>query len=257
MRVLITNDDGVEAPGLHALATAIAADGHDVVVVAPSGERSGSGAAIGRLHRSGPVAWTEVHWSDLPGAAVHSVDLPPAAAVYAGCLGAFGARPDVVASGVNPGLNYGHLVIHSGTVGAALTAAVLGIPAIAVSIGWGEEEEWMTAATLASAALPWLATASPATVLNLNVPNLAAAAVRGVRPARLGPFNETWSATTSPGELLLEYVGHDHEPAADTDLAIVRTGYAAVTVLGGPGVDDARADAAADAIASANGRAAA
>jgi 5'-nucleotidase len=255
--VLITNDDGVEAPGLHALATAIAADDHDVVVVAPSGERSGSGAAIGRLHRSGPVAWTEVHWSDLPGMAVHSVDLPPAAAVYAGCLGAFGARPDVVASGVNPGLNYGHLVIHSGTVGAAVTAAVLGVPAIAVSVGWGEQEEWTTAAGLASCALPWLATASPGTALNLNVPNVPAAEVLGVRPARLGPFNEVWSATTSAGELLLEYVGHDHEPEPDTDLAIVRSGYAAVTVLDGPGGDDVRARAAADAIATANGRAAA
>jgi 5'-nucleotidase len=254
---LITNDDGVEAPGLHALSTAIAADGHDVVVVAPSGERSGSGAAIGRLHRSGPVAWTEVHWSDLPDASVHSVDLPPAAAVYAGCLGGFGARPDVVASGVNPGLNYGHLVIHSGTVGAALTAAVLGIPSIAVSIGWGEQQEWMTAATLASSALPWLGSAPAGTVLNLNVPNVAPDVVRGVRPARLGRFNEEWTATTSAGELLLEYVGHDHEPDPDTDLAIVRTGFAAVTVLGGPGVDDGQARAAADAIGAANGRAAA
>lgn len=257
MRVLITNDDGVEAPGLHALATAIAADGHEIVVVAPSGERSGSGAAIGRLHRSGPVAWTEVQWSDLPQASVHSVDLPPAAAVYAGCLGAFGPRPDVVASGVNPGLNYGHLVIHSGTVGAALTAAVLGIPAIAVSIGWGEQEEWRTAATLASAALPWLGAAAAGTVVNLNVPNVEPSAVRGVRPARLGGFNEEWSASTSPGELVLEYVGHDHEPEPDTDLAIVRTGYAAVTVLGGPGVDDAQARAAADAIGAANDEAAA
>jgi 5'-nucleotidase len=203
------------------------------------------------------VAWTEVHWSDLPGAAVHSVDLPPAAAVYAGCLGAFGARPDIVASGVNPGLNYGHLVIHSGTVGAALTAAVLGIPAIAVSLAWGEHEEWMTAASLAGGALAWLATASPGTVLNLNVPNVPAADVLGVRPARLGPFNEAWSATTSAGELLLEYVGHEREPDPDTDLAVVRSGYAAVTVLGGPGVDDERACAAADAIATANGRAAA
>jgi 5'-nucleotidase len=233
MRVLVTNDDGVEAPGLFALATAIAAAGHDVIVVAPSGERSGSGAAIGRLHRSGPIAWTPVHWPDLPGVDVHSVDVPPAAAVYAGCFGAFGARPDVVASGVNPGLNYGHLVIHSGTVGAGLAANVLGIPAVAVSVAWGEEEQWTTAATLAAAAVPWLGSLERPALLNLNVPNVALAEVKGVRAADLGGFNEVWTAATSPGELLLEYVGHDHEPHPDSDLAIVRSGYAASTMLSG------------------------
>ncbi len=248
MRVLVTNDDGVEAPGLHALAVAIVDAGHEVVVVAPSGERSGSGAAIGRLHRSGPVAWTPVTWNDLPGTAVHSVDLPPAAAVYAGCLGAFGPRPDLVASGVNPGLNHSHLVLHSGTVGAALTASVLEISAVAVSIGWGEEEVWPTAATLAARSLGWLAAAPRGTTLNLNVPNVALADVAGTKVANLGGFNEEWKATTSPGELLLEFVGHAHEPEPDTDLALVRQGYAAVTVLVGPGGDLALGREAAAAI---------
>lgn len=233
MRVLVTNDDGVEAPGLHALATAIAAVGHEVVVVAPSGERSGSGAAIGRLHRSGPIAWTAITWDEPAGISVHSVDVPPAAAVYAGCLGAFGAAPDLVASGVNPGLNYGHLVLHSGTVGAALTASVLGISALAVSIAWDEQFEWGTAAGLAADALPWLAAAPSGTVLNLNVPNVDRGEVLGVRAATLGSFNERWVATTNPGELLLEYEGHAREPSDDSDLALVRAGFAAVTALTG------------------------
>jgi len=234
VRVLVTNDDGVESPGVHALAAAIAAASHEVVVVAPSGERSGSGAAIGRLHRGGPVSWTEVEWPDLPGVAVHSVDLPPAAAVYAGCLGAFGPKPDVVASGVNPGLNYGHLVLHSGTVGAALTAAVLDVPAVAVSVAWGEHSQFDTAATLAARALDWVAIpSSPPRVVNLNVPNVPLARVRGVREAGPAAFNEEWRAETRPGELALEYVGRlrDIEPA--TDLAWVHDGYAAVTVLTG------------------------
>lgn len=233
MRVLVTNDDGVEAPGLHALATALHRAGHDVVVVAPSGERSGSGAAIGRLHRAGPIAWQQVAWPDLEGVAVHSVDLPPAAAVYAGCLGAFGPRPDVVASGVNPGLNYGHLVLHSGTVGAALTARVLGVSAVAVSIKWDDEQQWATAATLAVGAVGWSAGVAEAKVVNLSVPNLPLEKVRGVREASLAPFNEDWSAKTEPGELVLEYVGHHHDPAPGTDLALVREGWAAVTVLSG------------------------
>jgi 5'-nucleotidase len=236
VRVLVTNDDGVESPGVHALTVAIAALGHDVVVVAPSGERSGSGAAIGRLHRGGPVSWTEVDWPDLPEVAVHSVDLPPAAAVYAGCLGAFGPKPDVVASGVNPGLNYGHLVLHSGTVGAALTASVLGVPAVAVSVAWGEHSEFATAATLAARALDWVAAPEhPPRVVNLNVPNVPLAEVRGVREAGPASFNEDWKAETRPGELALEYVGRIRDVEPDTDLAWVHDGYAAVTVLTGIG----------------------
>jgi 5'-nucleotidase len=236
VRVLITNDDGVEAPGLAALAGAISAAGHDTFVVAPSIERSGSGAAIGQLHRSGPIAWTEAKWEDVPGLPVHGIDVPPAAAVYAGCLGAFGDPPDVVASGVNPGLNYGHLVLHSGTVGAALTAASLGIPALAVSIQWAEEERFDTAAVIAASALDWLVSApGPAPALNLNVPNVALSEVRGIREAELATFNENWHAIALDGEVLLEYIGHASDPTDGTDLALVLQGYAAVTVLGGVG----------------------
>lgn len=235
MRVLVTNDDGVEAEGVHALARAIVDAGHEVVVVAPSGERSGSGAAIGRLHRSGPIRWQPVDWADLPGTDVHSVDLPPAAAVYAGCLGAFGAAPDAVASGVNPGLNYGHLVLHSGTVGAALTAQVLGVPAVAVSLGWGDDEHWDTAATIAAAALPWLADRDSPVVLNLNVPNVELEAIGTAREARLTEFAERWSASAAHGELMLEFEGRAHDPEPGTDLAIVRAGEVAYTLLGGVG----------------------
>ena len=233
LRVLVTNDDGVEAEGVHALAAAIVRAGHEVVVVAPSGERSGSGAAIGRLHRSGPIAWKAVEWSDLPGTEVHSVDLPPAAAVYAGCLGAFGATPDAVASGVNPGLNYGHLVLHSGTVGAALTAHVLGIPAVAVSIAWGDDEHWDTAATIAAAALPWLVGLDEPSVVNLNVPNVELSSIREAHEARLTAFDERWNATARRGELVLEYGGRTHDPEPGGDLAIVRAGHVAFTMLTG------------------------
>jgi 5'-nucleotidase len=245
VRVLVTNDDGVEAPGLRALATAIHSAGYEVIVVAPSGEWSGSGGAIGRLHRAGPIPWTEVGWAELPDVAVHAVDLPPAGAVYAGCLGAFGPRPAVVASGVNPGLNYGHLVLHSGTVGAALTASTLGLPAVAASLGWGEDQEWVTAATLAASAVGWLATRGDATVLNLNVPNIPFSDVKGVRETRLCEFNEQWKATTRPGELLLDYDGHAREPSSDTDLAAVHAGWAAVTLLTGIAGRAGGADAAA------------
>jgi 5'-nucleotidase len=256
VRILVTNDDGVEGPGIQALAAKLAAEGHDLLVVAPSGERSGSGAAIGRLHRSGPIACTDVEWPHLPEVTVHAIDATPAAAVYAGCLGAFGPGPDVVASGINPGANTGHLVLHSGTVGAALTAATLGVPALAVSIAWGETFHWSTAATIAAAAIPWVAAGDRAPrVLNLNVPNLELAEVLGVRPAQLATFAEAWSTERRPGEILLSYEGHAGDPSdgtagetgTGTDLMLVKSGYATVTPLHGITriADDTDADAAA------------
>ena len=234
MRILVTNDDGVESAGLHALAGTLQTGGHEVVVVAPSGERSGSGAAIGRLHRPGPIACTELEWPGLPGIPVFALDASPAAAVYAACLGAVGPSPELVVSGINPGANYGHLVLHSGTVGAALTAATLGRPAIAVSIAWGEEHHWETAAVLAAAAVPWVGhPGDRPRVLNLNVPNLPLAGLLGVRDGRLAPYDEVWNARAEPGEVHLEYVGRDGDPDPDTDLALVRAGYASATPLGG------------------------
>jgi 5'-nucleotidase len=233
VRVLITNDDGVEAPGLHALTQAVHAAGHEVIVVAPSGERSGSGAAIGRLHRAGPLACTEVEWADISGVPVYAIDAPPAAAVYAGLLGAFGPRPDAVASGVNPGANTGHLVLHSGTVGAALTAAAVGVPAIAVSVAWGEQHHWATAAAYAPAALEWVASGDRARVCNLNAPNVPLDEVKGVRDTILAPFDENWKTEARPGEIVLDYVGRQHEPAPGSDLEAVHSGYVSVTILAG------------------------
>ncbi|HSO94599.1 MAG TPA: 5'/3'-nucleotidase SurE [Acidimicrobiia bacterium] len=249
MRILVTNDDGVEAPGLRALAHTLVADGHEVVVVAPDGERSGAGAAIGWLHRSGPISHQDVDWPDLPGVAVHALGSQPATTVYAAWFGAFGPRPELVASGVNRGLNTGHLVLHSGTVGAALTAAVLDLPAIAVSLAWGDDEHWDTAARLAAAAVASLRDA-PGTVLSLNVPNVPFEDVLGVRGARPHPFDEVWAAESSPAELTLRYEGHAGEPEPDTDIGLVRAGYAAATLLTGI------AGVPADAIAAATTRAA-
>jgi 5'-nucleotidase len=256
MRILVTNDDGVHAPGILALALALHRAGHELVVVAPSSDRSGSSAAIGPLHRSGPIPFTEHEWPDLRDVRVLSIDAPPATAVYGACLGGFGDPPDLVASGVNPGANTGHLVLHSGTVGAALTAAGLGVPGLAVSIQWDEERNyrWETAAAFAAAAVEWVTDPiGGPRVLNLNVPNLPLGDVRGVREARLAPYGTVWtaSADTTTGDLLLEFKGNDVEPDPDTDLALVRAGYAAVSPL--LGMERAPLAGAADAIAAAMG----
>jgi 5'-nucleotidase len=239
MRVLVTNDDGVESPGILALARGLAGAGHDVFVVAPASDLSGAGASIGPLHRSEPIPVAARHWPELPDVPVLAIERPPATAVYLACLGAFGARPDVVASGINPGANTGHLVLHSGTVGAALTAAGLGIPALAVSIKWSEtgSYEWETAVRHTVPALDWVAARDPGErtprLLNLNVPNRPADEVLGVRDASLAPYGEFWVASSDirSGDLRIEFQGPADQFDESTDAALVAAGYATVTPL--------------------------
>jgi 5'-nucleotidase len=166
---------------------------------------------------------------------VHAIDAPPATAVFAACLGAFGDLPDLVASGINPGANTGHLVLHSGTVGATLTAAGYGIPGLAVSIDWSQtqEYEWTTAARVAAAAVEWVAKPDgDPRVLNINVPNRPFGEVLGIREAELAPAGEVWvaSADVSSGGLKIEIKGRA-DPAPGTDVALVHEGYVSLTPL--------------------------
>ena len=253
MNILVTNDDGVDAPGIRVLAAALAAAGHDVLVVAPADDRSGSGAAIGKLYRDRPHPVVPHTWDDHPDIRVFSIDAPPGTAVLAACLGAFGAVPDLVAAGINPGANTGHLVIHSGTVGAALTAAGLDVPALAVSMRWSTTNEyhWETAAAFAVAAVEWAA--KPDTVprvVNINVPNAPIGEVLGVQETELAPHGEVWvaSADASSGDLKLDVKGRA-DAAPGTDVAAVASGYVSVTPL--RSVVRAEATGAAEAVSAA------
>lgn len=133
-RILVTNDDGVESAGLHALVRALVDDGRDVMVVAPARDMSGSGAAIGRIHLDESIDAQQVELPGLAGVPAYAVDGPPGLCVLAARLGGFGHRPELVVSGINPGCNTGRAVLHSGTVGGALTAANFGGRGLAVSI---------------------------------------------------------------------------------------------------------------------------
>jgi 5'-nucleotidase len=133
-KILVTNDDGVESAGLHALTRALVDVGRDVLVVAPDRDMSGSGAAIGHIHADEHIDAERVELPGLPGVPAYAVDGPPGLCVLAARLGGFGDAPDLVVSGINPGCNTGRAVLHSGTVGAALTAANFGVRGLAVSI---------------------------------------------------------------------------------------------------------------------------
>src|SRR5688500_8313189 len=144
MRILVTNDDGIHAAGLGVLARRLVAEGYDVLVAAPLGDRSGSGAASGPGHRGEGLAVEDVRLEGLAGIPCCGREGPPALAVRTGRLGACGEPPEVVVSGINPGANTGRSVLHSGTVGAALTAANFGISGLAVSAGVSDPMHWDT-----------------------------------------------------------------------------------------------------------------
>jgi 5'-nucleotidase len=189
-KILVTNDDGIDSVGLHALAQALTAVG-DVMIVAPDQEYSGAGAAIGALH----VMQPEAHESHVDGIDVAwAVTGPPGLCVMFARLGAFGPLPDLIVSGINPGANVGRSVYHSGTVGAVLTGRNGKIPGLAVSQsvkdfaieGQGYDEmlegqRWESAAAVAAEVAAAMLAHPPddVGVLNLNVPNLDVADIAG------------------------------------------------------------------------------
>lgn len=184
-QILVTNDDGIDSLGLHALACAVAEYG-DVTVVAPDQEFSGSSSAIGSIFDIKPEAHRR-EIPDLPGSNnVWAVNGPPALCVMFVRMGAFEVQPDLIVSGINPGANVGRSVYHSGTVGACLTGRNGGVPGIAVSQAlqkwttngqaWDEAiagVDWSASASIAAeAAKSLLASPMPVPgVLNLNVPD--------------------------------------------------------------------------------------
>jgi 5'-nucleotidase len=239
VRLLVTNDDGIEAIGLRVLAGALVDAGHEAVVVAPDRDCSGQGAAIGPLHLTGTVRFTPaaLDGSDVP---AFAVDGPPALTVMAACLGGFGPAPEMIVSGINAGANTGRAVLHSGTVGAALTALNMRRPALAVSQAAGDGGHWRTAAALAVALVDDVSRHVPPAAFSLNVPNRQAEDVQGVMPARLDPGGRVQAVMVEgePGVLHLQVPALQPAPD-DTDTALLDAGYATLTMLSGPSAVDA------------------
>jgi 5'/3'-nucleotidase len=182
---LITNDDGIAAPGLHALAASAVAAGLRVVVAAPAEEASGAGSAVTTMRRDGHVPVTRHELPGLAGVPAYGVAAAPAFIPYAAVRGWFPEPPSLVLSGINAGANLGRAIMHSGTVGAALTGGRFGIRALAVSLDSdaappGVAPLWETAGGLLPTVLDVLGETPAGTVLTLNVPNLP--------PERLAPL---------------------------------------------------------------------
>ena len=238
--MLVTNDDGIDSVGIQILARHLSDAGHRVLVVAPDGDMSGTGASLGRFDPDEGIELHRVEIADAPQVEAWAVASTPAMTVMAANLGAFGEPPDVVVSGINAGLNTGRSVLHSGTVGAVLTAQNLGRSGLAVSTDVTDPWYWDTAAAIAVEVLQRLDGAPARTALNLNVPGLPRDEVKGVRWARLAPFGAVRAAVATPvggppagGRLCFELEAVEYDPPPDTDLAVVKAGWAALTTLVG------------------------
>ncbi|MFI5692561.1 5'/3'-nucleotidase SurE [Kribbella sp. NPDC051586] len=245
LRVLITNDDGYRAPGIRALAPAIAELGYDVLVVAPMLDESGVGSAragmVGRPIRTVSEEENGVTYTGIEGT--------PALAVTLANVGAFGRAPDLVLSGINRGHNIGVPIFHSGTVAAALTAAGQDTSAVAVSIDSEDPGHWPTAATVAAEALGWIAAEPAGTVLTINVPDLPLDRLAGVRHASLAPIKRSRIVgTTAPnGEPMIELEPPLANPIAGSDEALLAAGFVTMTPI--VGIREVKDDAAATAVA--------
>jgi 5'-nucleotidase len=231
---LVTNDDGVDSPGLHALARLAADLGLEVLVAAPTRESSGASASLGAVEEDGRIVVEPREIECLSDLRVLAVRAAPAFIVRAALHGAFGPEPDLVLSGINQGANTGHALLHSGTVGAALTAITYGRSSLAVSLASnGDQWSWATAVEVARPVVTWLLAATTPAVLNLNVPNVRAEAVRGLRRADLASFGAVQTKVTEVGHgyIHLEYSEIDPFVEPHSDAGLLAHGWAVLTPL--------------------------
>ncbi|HVM33392.1 MAG TPA: 5'/3'-nucleotidase SurE [bacterium] len=232
MKILLTNDDGFDAPGLAALAAAFG-DFKDVAVAAPDQQASASGHSIS-LHR--PMEARRDPRFNRPDA--FRVSSTPADCVRLAILQLLPWKPDLVISGVNQGANYGSLIFYSGTVAAAAEAVLLGVPAMAVSLTSHTSKDFGAAAAYAKTLARHIGERGleSGTLLNVNVPPLAKDRIKGAVLTHQGQFRHVDDLAPHP-----HLAGHYHyvldsptEPMSedpDSDVARVGAGFISVTPL--------------------------
>jgi 5'-nucleotidase len=178
MRILISNDDGVMAPGIRALANELALIA-DIDVIAPDRNRSGASNSLTLLQ---PLRVKRLENGYC------SIEGTPTDCVHLGLTGYFDTLADIVVTGINQGANLGDDVLYSGTVAAAMEGRFLGLPAIAISLVGSDSKHYDTAAMIARMLVLKLQTHSlPAqTILNVNVPDLPLHEIKGFEVTRLG-----------------------------------------------------------------------
>ena len=231
MRILLTNDDGIDSEGLVALYHALHPD-HEVAVIAP--DRNWSIAGHNKT-MDRPLRVTEREWE---GMRVYASDGTPSDCVSLAALGFLGYRPDLVVAGINKGPNLGDDITYSGTVAAAMEGVISEIPAIAVSIEDYLDWHFETPAPYVARLVREVArNGMPAGVLlNVNAPNLPPEAIRGVRVTRLGRriYRDQLVKRLDPRGRPYYWIGGDIPQShleEGTDAHAVANGYISITPI--------------------------
>jgi len=233
MRILLSNDDGIHAPGLAALYEALR-DLGEITVVAPDAERSAVGHAI---TLSDPIRLREERRDGrLFGYAVGGT---PADCVKLAVGALLPTPPDLVVSGINLGPNAGISIVYSGTVSAATEGTILGIPSMAVSLATFRDPLWPAAAAVARELVGRLCARPlpPGVLLNVNVPNLPPERCRGYAVTRMAAsrYRETFDKREDPRGNVYYWMDGEVEAvgeAGGTDLEALRQGYVSLTPIG-------------------------
>lgn len=235
MHILVTNDDGVLAPGLAALAEAMSELG-DVSILAPDRNWSGAGH-VKTLHR--PLRVREM---TLPnGMAALASDGAPSDCVALALLGRIARPIDLVVSGINPYGNLGHDVTYSGTVTAAMEAVIAGVPGFAFSLAADDTTTEWDYGPAAEIARRVVATAidrglTRELLLSVNVPCIPRESIRGIKVTRLGlrVYRDRLDERTDPRGRPYYWIGGDYPtgvPDDGTDFGALKDGYVSVTPL--------------------------
>ena len=231
MRVLVSNDDGVDAPGIKALAKGLREAGHEVLVVAPDRDRSGASNSL-TLDAPIRVVQLDEHTWKVYGT--------PTDCVHVAITGMLEIEPDIVVSGINNTANLGDDVIYSGTVAAAMEGRFLGLPAVAMSLVTADHKG-LHYESAARAAVEIIARLSvdplPAnTILNVNVPDLPWPEIRGFETSRLGNRHRAEPCTPQQDPRGRQWwwigaAGEEQDAGPGTDFHAVRTGHIAITPI--------------------------
>jgi len=231
MRVLVSNDDGVDAPGIRVLAEGLRAAGHEVLVVAPDRDRSG---ASNSLTLDAPVRVQQLDGS------TWRVYGTPTDCVHVAITGMLEVEPDIVVSGINNTANLGDDVIYSGTVAAAMEGRFLGLPAVAMSLQTVDHtgKHYETAARAAAEIIARLRVDPlPAdTILNVNVPDIPWDEVRGFEVTRLGNRHRAEACIPQQDPRGRQWwwigpAGAEQDAGPGTDFHAVRTGHISITPI--------------------------
>ncbi|MGF0311398.1 5'/3'-nucleotidase SurE [Rhodococcus sp. IEGM1428] len=236
MRALITNDDGVHSDGIALLARVALDAGLDVVVAAPHEERSGASASLTGMGVDDHLGIELTEIDGLADVTAYAVQASPALIAFVATRGAFGDVPDLVLSGINHGPNTGAAVLHSGTVGAALTALTHGVPAMALSSLATRPSHWETAEHVAHLAVTWMVThLTVDAVVNVNIPDVPLADFAGIVPASLARYGAVQAEIGDRGEDFVT-VRFDAIQAEDddSDASLLARNWATVTALRPP-----------------------